>query len=202
MSAKINYAILESNAELVRNAVGAILKVELDSQYTNHYNEESQVEAFGIERTNPLDFTETSYINVSLDNSAFIDKNYGGAVTAEVKIYITAMTRSKSGPGYRGDEKSRRKCIRLLNMCRFILDDPQYKTVDFEPGFVNTVGCQSFEMTDAEKYDSTLMSMGQLVFSAVLTENNRLLDGVPLMQSITSVKIEYTDQGLLYAYIN
>lgn len=202
MSAKINYAIPESNAELVRNAVGAILKLELDNQYANHYNDESFVEAFGIERTNPVDLIEMSYINVSLDTSSFLDKIYGGAVTAEVKILITGMVRSKSGQEFRGDEKSRRKCIRLLNMCRFILDDPQYKTVDFAPGFVNTVGCQSIEMIDPEKYDSTLMSIGQLTFSAVLTENNRLLDGVPLMQSITNVRIEDTEYGLLYAYIN
>jgi len=194
----ITVPIPYSNVEACRDAVAIILKDNLEYQYTHDYNPDADVQKVYLETTNPNDFTETSFIEVSLDNVPYSDKTYGGSVVGSAVINVDVYTRSVTTSGTRGDSASRLKCIRLLNLCRYILEDPQYKTLGFPPGAINGVSVESIGMADPEKYDTQNVSMGRLVFNVKVTENNSLLNGVHLFESVTEHRIGLTDEGFKY----
>lgn len=187
-----------SKVELCRDQIAIIIKQNLDLQYLYNYNTDAEVEAVYIETTNPNDFTELSLVDVGVDNVSYSNKNYAGAVTANATINVDVNVKSKTSSGTRGDSASRTKCTRLLSIIRYILEDPIYKTLGFDPGFINGVSVESIGMADPDKYDTQNSSMGRLVFNIILTENNTLIDGVPLEEAVTQQFIGTTDKGFKY----
>jgi hypothetical protein len=188
-----------SNVELCRDKIAIILKQNLDLQYQYNYNPDAQVDKVLIEASNPNDFTELSLVEVGIDNVSYSDKNYTGAVTASAVINVDVSVKSATSAGTKGDSASRVKCTRLLNLCRYILEDPIYKTLGFEPnGFINGVSVDSIGMADPEKYDTQNVSIGRLVFNVIVTENNSLISGVSLLEAETQVYIGETEEGFKY----
>lgn len=187
-----------SNVEYCRDQIAIILKDNLDYQFTHGYNPDSDVQKVIIEGSNPNDFTELSLINVGIDNIPYSDKNYGGAVTASAIINVDVYVKTATQSGTKGDSASRKKCTRLLSLCRYILEDPIYKTLGFAPGFIHGVMVESIGMADPEKYDTQNISMGRLVFSVILTENNSLLIGNTIEGQDTQNFIGESYEGFKY----
>ena len=189
-----------SNVEICRDQIAIILKQNLDYQYTKHYNPEAEVEKVFIEASNPNDFIELSLVNVGIDTVPYSDKNYGGAVTASPVINVDVYVKSATSAGTKGDSASRKKCTRLLSICRYILEDPIYKTLGFEPGFIHGVSVESIGMADSEKYDTQNVSMGRLVFSVITNEDNALLLADTIEGQTTQVLVGTGYDGEEYGF--
>ncbi len=194
----ITVPIPYSNVEYCRDVIAVILKENLDLQYQYAYNPDAQVDKVYVEASNPEDFTDMSTINVGLDNVPYSNKNYGGAVTGSAVINVDVLVKSATSAGTRGDSASRMKCTRLLSIARYILEDPQYKTLGFPAGFIGGVMVESIGMADPQKYDTNNVSMGRLVFNVIVTENNTLLLGNTIEGQDTKVKIGETEDGFKY----
>jgi hypothetical protein len=198
LNAVIQTPIEDTSAEKCRDRIREILEVELDYQYEANYNPYAQVTEVVIERTNPVDIVEESYINISIDSETYSQKDRRGSRTATVTINIDVFANSPTTATQRGDSEAKKKCTRLLSMCSYILDDPQYKTLGFNPGFIHTTAVENFEMADSEKYDGKNSAMGRLVFSATVTEVNALIEANDWQGSNTTNYMNNTNKGIQY----
>lgn len=130
MAVKLNYDILDSNLELIRDRIGVILKEELDNQATRQGDENLTADIF-VERYTPPDISEEKIIIVGIDRGTYehqtsldqrADFNY------TIDIY-TSGKQSSTEPGYLNSSK---KLHRLAGLVRSILMAPAYIRLGFD----------------------------------------------------------------------
>lgn len=197
MPAKFNFTIPKRNVELIRDRIGLILIEEFDNQYEN-YNPECQVNVY-VERRKPNDQTELNFINVSLLNGESINKHQSSKDFIATYA-VDVCTSSKTTAEESGDKLSQILCTRLLMICDYILEDPQYKTLGFNAPFLSVLGVQDFTMFNQDERDSNNIAIGRILVKVRINENNSLLEGNNLLMAETKYKITQTDKGLQFVY--
>jgi hypothetical protein len=198
MPAKINKIIGQQNIELVRDAIAAILEVEVDNQYLLTYDKNLQAEV-QLESNNPfIDKVDLSVIAVSLLKGQFANKHQGSS-DGTWQIGIEVFCKAKSTQTRNGDVISTLKMHRLLGICRYILEDPQYKTLIFQPGFILGTLISDELIYDMKVHDAVHVAGGRLIFTIRVNESNSLIVPKYLDGYDTIVKLATTQLGYRYS---
>lgn len=184
--------------ELARDAIGSILSLEIASQYQmtgdSRYNATVWKERFIRFNAD----TECPAINVKLGDGKYSNKDQKLA-DGEYKYYIVGYVKSASGSNGQGDKDATLVLQRILGMCRAILENPIYNNLNLSRPFVrNTrVGSLMLGVTD-ETAGAENMVCGYLEFYATIPEYVTLIDPLPLLNSVTQVKLYETEEGYLW----
>lgn len=199
MSGKINKIITAQNIELVRDAVAAILEIEIDHQYfLTSYNKDLQAEV-QLESNNPfIDKVDLSVISVSVLKGTFGNKHQGSQ-DGTWQIAIEVFCKAKSTPTRKGDVISTLKLHKLLGICRYILEDPQYKTLIFQPGFILRSLVTDELIYDMKMHDAVHVAGGRLIYTPQINESNSLLTPKYLDGYDTIVKLATTQLGYKFS---
>ena len=198
--AKINTIIPTQNYELIRDRIAIILADEFQNQLFLTYDVDVDPVIF-VERSNPFDKEELPAVNVSMAVGNFANKNLGSS-DGTYQFNIDFYTRSKSNAATGGDIISTKKLHRMIGMARYILEDPIYKTLGFNPGFIMHTICTEIIIKQLDKDDATNTAMGRLIFTVKANESNRLLSPSIALGFDTKVTIEISNEGYYYVTNN
>ena len=205
--AKINHNIPPQNFELVRNRILDILIDELGNQYIYTYDPDFNALNFKLEFYNAIDKTEVTTIVVSLVNGQYGErKDYRGSIAATYQYAVDIYTNAKTNPQNPGITISTVKLHKFLGICRCILEDPQYKTLGYVPGFIARVWVSELQIAQPKQEqglkDALNTMMGRLTFNVALTETADLIKPTLATGYDTKVKIENTLLGYQYTTNN
>jgi len=190
---KITTIIPIQNFELIRDRVAQILTDELAQQFVLSGDADNNATVF-LERTIPVDKTETPLVNVNLNRVSLetqVQVNTDAVVLFNIDVYHS----SKSDSTNAGDQLAVLKLHRLMGICRAILEDPQYKTLGFATPFIMNRHVESLDIAESGKQDAVSFSMGRLVFSVKIPENTALLVPTVAAGFDTSLTLELTAKG-------
>lgn len=192
---KIQNAIGKRNFEHARDAIGAILFVELDSQADKH-NDETIRASVWVNRIKTFDQTELPAINVRIATLNFQDKYQGGA-TGEDRFIIELSVRDKD------ESKSLMICQKIAGIIHAILEDSQYKTLGFNPPFNNNSIVSSIQFSDIfPGQDASNICSAVITYDVTLLEETEALTAPQVDEHLTGVLLAETDQGYQYQFIN
>lgn len=199
--ALITTPIGEQGYEKVRDAIGAILLLELTNQKTlQGFDEEIKIYR---ERLTPMQSDDNLYLNVLLDNAQYSNKTPAdsqGLTLYNIDAYGTGITNGS----VTGDLDSATRIHKFLGMCRYILDSTHYNRLGLPLGLISGVAVQSINMLDAPIHegDSDYTRFGRLTVAVRICENQALWDSVELLGNDTQVKLDETDRGFVYTLNN
>lgn len=173
--AKITKIIQPDNSELIRDQIANILSDELGNQAQLTYDAHTDAEV-SIENTNPEDLVEIPLVNVSLGSGLFDNKDYRsvkGSYTFFIDCYANAKTDSQNPGNY----LAAKRLLKLMRLCRAIINDPIYKTLGFKPGLIYRVYFSGFDIrkNSPTKNDTLNSAMGRLTLMVEATESDNLI---------------------------
>lgn len=196
--AQINGIIPQQSYELALNAIGSILTSEILGQYQQSGDETLNATVWK-ERVIPFDAkTEMPAINVKLGDGEYSNKDQVLA-DGEYRFYIVGYVRSVNGLTGQADKQSSLTLQRILGICRAILENPVYNNLDLDRPFVKgtRVGSLKLGVTD-ETLGAENIVCGYLEFIVKVPEFVTLISPLPLLNSVTQVKLYETDKGYLW----
>lgn len=194
---KISAPIPPSGFELIRDRLGVILFSELHNQVINNYAADLDVKVF-VERSNPFDKSELAVINITTPLGVWGNKNQG-SVDGTYTFWIDIETNAKTQGNNPGDVISALRAEKILGACRYILEDPLYKTLGFSPPFISRVSCAKYEVgTTKEMADAMNTVMARLTINVIANEKNSLIVPSLIEGYETSIKIENGEVGYFY----
>lgn len=200
--ALIDGIIPEQKYELIRDRIAQILAAELGNQGDLHSPQEQFVKEVYLERFTSFDISDFPYINVSLANMEYDNKDQRQADGLN-KFYIVAYTAQKTEGSTSGDTRATIKLHRLLGLCRSILSNPIHRTLGFTAAEVNikTTYVSSITIPKVdENGDMVNAIMGFIEFFVKAPEDVVLKEGVVVGESYTTVKLYNTEKGYYYKY--
>lgn len=206
MNPIISELIPQQGFEIVRDMIGAILKIEIENQKTlsNQQNPNSFQEDVRIfqERLSPIGESDEVVINVQLSSanySGLTRKDTQGATIFFVDIYTTGKETDDTS----GDIISSSRLHKFLGLCRYIISHTEYKTLTLQPGVIAGVTVDGFNILEPSlKEDSLFFRMGRLTISYKIQENQSMPLGNPLTASGTTVRLQETNLGYEYLLNN
>lgn len=194
---KINIIIPKGAHELIRDRIAEILTIEIGKQFILSYDKDFDLSVF-IERNTPIDKTELSVVNVFVLEGNYSNKNQG-SVDGAFQIIVDIETNSETIGDKGGDYLSSLKCQKILRVCRYVLEDPEYKTLGFAPPFISRVYVSNFKIGQKQNMNDGLNSMlGRITFNVVANEKNSLIDPPLITGYETQLKIAESDKGYFY----
>lgn len=204
--AQITAAIGQSRMELVRDAIGVILRDELTNQATLQTDPDlvSQLNALQVfgERFAPLNHNDMPAIDIFFFNGDF-DNKAQHSKRGTYHYYIDIFTASNANAADDADRRSSLRAHRLAMLVNAILEDPHYLTLGFQAsdGVIQTTLLRNIKRTE-ESYnrDGRGMMMYRMIFEVVVAEQTGTITGVPLTLVTTNVRIDETDIGYQYIY--
>lgn len=200
MAAKIDGLIPNQNYELIRDRIAAILMEELTNQGAISSPAETFVKGVWVERFMTFDqAVEFPCLNVVLGDGTYDNKDQT-SVDGYYKYYIVGYTSAPTTRNGKGDTLAKIKLHRLLGMCRAILENPVYKTLDFPTPFLRNlkVGSITIDQPSDKSLDATNTVAGYLEFFVKVPEDVLLKTPVDLALSSTTVKLYNTDKGYMW----
>jgi hypothetical protein len=202
MSAKILGLIPVQTFEMVRDQVAAILAVELANQlqYDSTLPIPSKVY---IERFIPFDAnTEMPAVNVNFWKVEFKNKT---VVKSEGDMYlnIDIYNASNTIGGVRGDQLASVALQRLAGICRGIVQNPEYYTLNL-PGLVGRTGIEGIYVTNKSVIPDALNETVCRIVMKVLVYQSEAIyaKGVPLNEITMTAKINQGTNGIFYDVVS
>jgi len=195
---KLNTKVLSQNFELIGQRVGSILADELHNQSTLPPVETDINATVWVERFIAFDSSDMPCINVCFtrgnnEGNYVVNSDYTHSYTIDV------YTSAKSTSSQRGDVKSTNILHRILGVVRAILENPQYRTLDFASPSIENVSLKTIEIAEADKNKNTeSIAMGRIVLDVQVREGMQLQTGVDIAESNTTVKLYNTEKGYKY----
>lgn len=203
---KITAAIPQHNYELVRDRICQILADELPNQATLLGAGYEYIGApVWMERTVAVDKVELSVVNVYLNRIDYDHKDYSGHRSGICTYYIDVYANSKyeeqqDGTLMPADELAGVRMQRLCGIVQYILDNPVYKTLDFQPAHIGQLHVANLQLAEANNpQNATVTQMGRVELSVKVGENVDLLDAPMIGTYITQVKLYNTEKGYLWS---
>ena len=195
----INTEIPKQGFEVVRDAIGAILKIELDSQKTlKSLVDENNV---FIGRSTPFQQSEKLMFNVLLDSGNYSSKNQVSSF-GNTNYFIDIYTSSKEDANNIGGYNSTLKRDLYTGLIRFILEDHHYKTLNLPLGLIMGTSVESFETFESSNsQDAAFVKMSRITFSVRINESQSLWQGIDLKTIFNEVKLDLTEKGYIYETI-
>lgn len=185
--------------EVVGTRIALILASELDNQLTQFGNYDADVEVWR-ERIIPFGQAELPAINVQLAQGTFEGqtlKQTDGTYTFNVDVHECAKAIGKEKVE-QADYLALTKLQRKLGMCRAILENPLYYTLNFAPPFVMNRRMRSMNIANSDAQDATMSVWGRLQFEVRVPEAANLLNLTDLAHFDTSVKLYDTENGYVF----
>ena len=180
--------------ERIRDRIAEILKAEIAAQVLITYDISLEDISIVTESINPMDKSNLPVINVSFAAATYADKDYSGQsmIRATPYVYnIDVYTNAKTSVAQSGDYSSAKLQQKILGICRYILEDPQWKTLGYDVApkcqpFIERVYCSEINIASWGRNDAENSIFGRITFNVVATETNALED-VPIIQGQTTV---------------
>jgi hypothetical protein len=194
--ALINNLIGQSSFELIRNKIGEILATELEHQYYLDDDDVLTAQVW-IERFVKFDASSCPAINVRLATGDYSNQNQGhadGEYIFNIDFYTSAPTTENED----GDVAAVFKLQKLMAVCRYILDDPKYKTLGFQAPFIMNRNVRSLLIDGGDSNDLQSVAMGRLVFAVRAPESNVLITPIALGGVDTLVRLSLTNKGYVF----
>lgn len=195
--ALIKEKIPESSFIEVRKRISEILADELPNQAALNKAEWIAAKVYS-ERETAIDKSEPSLINISLSRGDF------GLITAisqdgQYNFNIDIYTRAKTTIAKTGDQESSERLQRLSGICHYILSHPTYRTLGFEPPFIEHCSVSTVQFAEPIKEDqASNIFMSRIVFGFRVPERSVPGKGVLIAGYKTTVKMSETDYGYVY----
>lgn len=200
MSALITNIIPPDNFELVRDAIGAMLLLELTEQKSLAGPAFPEDVNIYRERIKPIQADESLYLNVLLDSATYgqyTPKDQQGRTI----YFIDICTTGKASDDLTGDLDSSNRLHRFIRMCRYILASSLYPTLGITPGIVGGKYVESFATAEPIHLgESSYSRMGRISFAVRIQESQLLAIPEALAGSDTTVKLEETEHGYKYVF--
>jgi hypothetical protein len=203
--ALITGIIPSQNFELIRDRIGAILSLELGNQYqlSNPKNEAINIKQVWVERCTVFDGNiELPTINVGVDHGVYGNGNMfktDGTYCYNIDIYTNAPSSQTTGPG---DQYAMKNMSKIAGMVRYILSNPAYKTLGFDPGIVNGIKVDKFYITDRKQVPDALQDViGRIEFTVKCIETvDTFQNGADLTLVTTKTLLEDPTYGFYYQF--
>ena len=122
---KLTEIIPPQSFEIIRDRIGEILKDEIDNQIVLGAPAEIASTIF-VERTHPVDHSETPLINVLFSDSDY-DNDTANDTDGENIYHIDVYAGAKGMVGESGDKRGMLRLERILGVIRSILKNPEYQ---------------------------------------------------------------------------
>lgn len=184
--------------ELIRDRILEILIDEITYQQEITYD--NSTINFLLERSKNISIEEMPCINVTLGRGDFSNKNTittDGAYVFNIDVHVAA----DASEGYEdADSVSALNMQRLLGKCMAILENPDYKTLGFTPGFIGGVAAVDLNIAEAGKQDAKSTAMGRLQITVKANEVTELNTPSLIVGYETQVKMGDSNKG--YKYTN
>jgi len=197
MPSKINEAIPIQSFEVVRQQIGSILAVELESQATLQNDNRLGAKVFD-ERFAKIDRSEGPVVNVTFVSSVLEHADPTG--TRYLCTYhIDCYESSRSTQTKRGDTRSLVRLQKLMGVCRGILQHSKYIRLDLNPPLVLSRNVTGMQIAQPEEFqDALAMTMGRLTLNVQVSQNEGTSEPIELTSWISQVKLEETDKGYIF----
>lgn len=199
--AKITTKIPKQPVELVRNRVAEILLDELDNQFQIQYDPDYDV-FVDIESQNPyVDKVDLPLVSVSVLKGTYGNKNQGQQ-DGKYQLAVEVFTSSPTTGTQKGDQRATFWLHKLMAACRYILEDPIYKWLGYNPNaFIIRTFVSDFIIYESKKDDAACTIGGRLIFNFEVVESNQLI--VPQLADgyLTKAQLYLTAQGYKWDYI-
>lgn len=189
----IDHPIPRQHYELLRDAIGAILKIELD----NKGQADAMLANIAITSTaKPIDEQELPLINVLVASGNMESKDPSG-VSADYFFFVDVYVSSVEG-----EEASVVVRDRIAGAVRYILDHPNYDRFAFDTYVVKTSKVSGIQFTtDKQPNELNNITAARISLEVSVQENN-VLDDAPIVSAATTlVRLQLTDKGYRYAYV-
>jgi hypothetical protein len=199
MPALITNIIPKQGFEIVRDAIGAILVLELTNQKTLQGSTlfPWPVNVFK-ERLTVMDNEENIYINILVDSATYSNKSQK-EVEGRTTYFVDVYTRGKGNTD--GTSESTVTRDKFIGMIRYILSSTMYNTLGMVPGLIGGTMIDSFATLDpASKEDSEYTSFARLTYTVRIQEGQAMWQGIDLVGNDTEVKLEETEKGYQYVF--
>lgn len=196
----IEEIIQTQNFELVRDAIGSILTVELNNQKELQGLKEDIL--VYSERSFPIQNDELMTINISLESGDYTGKTQRDSA-GKMMFNIDIYTIGKNSPSGSGSKDSAFRLHKFIGMIRYILSHTSYRTLGMTPGFIGGSEIESFYIMDADlKQDSNYVKMARITFAVRINEYQSMENGIIIDEALTRVKLDETDLGFIYKFKN
>jgi hypothetical protein len=215
MVSSIDIAIAQANFEIVRDQIGAIIKVELDKQAAlwgtqpqagppavpGIPNNDLTAEVF-IERLTPVDRSEGNVINVVV-NSMDLDNQNQFTQRNSVVFAIDVFTNALETEAVDGCYLSGAKLHRLIGLIRSILQSPIYVKLGFQSGIVESRSVYKVLFSEKDDNHDTINSrMARIFLKVAIHEKTTGITPIEAGSYSTIVKLELTEKGYKFNYVN
>lgn len=191
----ITYQIPEQNFELIRDAIGSLLALELASQdITNDVT-------VWRDRFITFDASELPAINVSYDNTPYDNQNPKTRRGIN-KYFIDVKVNAKHTKDEKGDVTASLKCERIAGVVAYILSSTEYYMLGFQPGTVQSRWVESLQMGRIADEDVLHTIVCRVTLNVIA--NEMVTDGSAgeLLEEITTrVTLNETDEGYKFELI-
>jgi hypothetical protein len=198
----ITQAIDTQNFELCLFRIAEILTLEIDRQAALFYKTFCENIDVYVERTRAINETEISIVTISAANGLY-DNRHAGYVDGTYQYFIDVWTNGLATSSEQGDTTSGIKRNAVTGVIRAILEDPIYKTLGFMPGNIGNIKVKGFETGFIKKteLDADNTTVSRLTLELKASETSKLITAPDLQQALTTIKLNRTDFGYKYEFI-
>lgn len=196
-----------SNAEKVRDAVGAIVASELASQkqFSDQLPSSDPAKLnfdlpeIWVERFVAFDADELPAVIVAANQSDYDDNGRTVMDSSATSTYfIDAYMKKRGNDG----KKAMKNIQRLLYLIRAILMKPEFVRLGFNDArFIYGRNVSSVVTADPNRENTDNAVMGRVSLSVKMNEKSQLTGAPQLQSAITNVTLAETDEGFVYEYI-
>jgi hypothetical protein len=117
-------------------------------------------------------------------------------------FHVDVFTNAKTTTSDPGTYRAKKKLHKVLGVVRSILEDPIYKILDFEVGFIGGTYVNDIQIRDNQELDALNTAMGRVTFYVKARELNKLKDAPIIAEWRTAVHLYETEQGYLFEGIS
>lgn len=197
----INDLILPQNFEIVRDAIGYVLKTELISQAQKTGSRLTENCDVFLERTTPIQNEEEVVINIVLVSNDFSNKTQQDS-QGKTFFNIDFYSRGHANQQVSGSLNSALKLHKYIGFVRSVLQNTEYKTLGLPLGIIGGTMIESFNIMENKiEQDSDFLKMGTISYSVRVQENQSMAEGVNFEGIFSIVKLDLTDLGYIYQKI-
>ena len=214
MAANITYKIPQSNFELIRDRIAAILLDESAAQSILYGVSDGLTPPtitpdtdllwnVFIERFSAYDKSEGVVVNVGIlehELSESTVKSQKNDVDYFIDFYCNALDTS-SNDGYK---LAGQKLHKIIGIARHILQSDYYVTLGFDPGTIfNRNAIKIDYSTPSNDPDTVNTRMGRITFKVVMVEEQALpTDGTTTYGYYTNMQLSTTGKGYQLIFLN
>ena len=197
----INTIIQPRSWILVRDRIGQILKDELANQAAITYNDYINCDVY-VERWSPVNLNEcidTSVVIVGIEsikpeNSTWIDRD------DVVQYSIVTTTAMAASPTNGGDVNAMMRNQEITGIIDGILTHPEYITLAFPKPFIIRSKVVDIKFGMQNRQESAGMVSSVVTLEVSFDQSEPESTTTPLSESLTSVKINDTENGYKYEF--